>query len=131
LSSESREGLLKFRSRRLPSADSVNGASVGADQTSKLTTPQMIQQRLDLRVEVIIARIVVFGDDFVELCVAAGLDFVDIVGFLADEPERASQVNWASLEESAGVSPAGLAVGPVELVFRDASGIREVHQHSF
>jgi hypothetical protein len=45
------------------------------------------------------------------------LDFFDVVGFFADEPHRAYQVNRSALEESAGVSPAGLSVGSVELVF--------------
>jgi len=45
------------------------------------------------------------------------LYFVDVVGFFADEPDRAYQVNGSALEESAGVSPAGPSFGAVELVF--------------
>jgi hypothetical protein len=65
----------------------------------------MSEDRHDLFVEVIIHRVHVFGDDFVELCVAAGLDFVDVVGFFADKPHRADEVDSSALEV-AGVSPA-------------------------
>jgi hypothetical protein len=65
-SGELGEGLSQFGSRRLPCADSVDGSPVGPDERSEFSAGQVIQERHDVLVEVIIiSGVVVFGDDFV------------------------------------------------------------------
>jgi hypothetical protein len=67
-------------------------------------------------VEGVVARVVVFGDDFVQRSISTGLHLLDIVGFLSDEPHGDLQMDWSTLEESAGVASTGLPVGSVEFV---------------
>jgi hypothetical protein len=61
-------------------------------------------------VEVVIGRVVVFGDDFIQRCISAGLHFVDLVGFFADQSRASGEVNRSPLKQAAGAPSAGVSV---------------------
>ncbi len=58
-----------------------------------------------------------FCNDVAQAADQAGLYFIKLVGFFADEPGGSGGVHGPAAEEPLGQPAAGCAVGAVELVF--------------